>query len=71
MDLKMPVLGGIEATKQIREFNSDLPIIAQTAFIYNNEKGLCLMAGCNAYITKPTTLHLLLETIDKYLTNGI
>ena len=69
MDLKMPILSGIEATKQIREFNSNIPIIAQTAFIHNNEKDLCLMAGCNDYITKPTKSYVLMDIINKYLTN--
>lgn len=70
MDLKMPVLSGIEATKQIREFNSNIPILAQTAFIHNNEKELCLMAGCNEYITKPTKSYVLLDIINKYISNG-
>ncbi|NOQ23887.1 MAG: PAS domain S-box protein [Bacteroidales bacterium] len=70
MDLKMPVLSGIEATKQIRKFNSKIPILAQTAFIHNNEKDLCLMAGCNEYITKPTKAYVLLDIINKYISNA-
>lgn len=70
MDIKMPLLDGIEATKKIRTFKPNLPIIAQTAFVHKNERDLCIDAGCNEYFPKPIKSYVLLETIDKYISNG-
>lgn len=63
MDLKMPVLNGLEATKEIRKFNSTIPIIAVTAYSFENEKNTTLKAGCNDYITKPVNRNELFEKI--------
>lgn len=70
MDIKMPLLDGIEATKQIKAIKPDLPIIAQTAFILKNERDQCIKAGCTEYIPKPIKSYILLETIDKFILNG-
>lgn len=70
MDIKMPNLDGIEATKRIRFTNQKIPIIAQTAFFLKNERDTCIDAGCNDYIPKPVNSRKLLETIDKYFING-
>ncbi len=53
MDINMPGMSGLEATKIIRSEGNDIPIIAQTAYAFENEKADCLKAGCNAYISKP------------------
>jgi hypothetical protein len=53
MDIRMPGIDGLEATKQIRKFNCNVPIIAQTAFVMAGEKALALEAGCNGFISKP------------------
>lgn len=53
MDIKMPLLNGIEATKEIRKTNKEIPIIAQTAFIMDDEKEEIRRAGCNDIISKP------------------
>jgi CheY-like chemotaxis protein len=66
MDIKMPILSGFEATKQIREFNKDLIIIAQTAFAINNEKNQVFEAGCNDYIAKPYTEEDILNLLKKW-----
>ncbi|WP_319479324.1 PAS domain S-box protein [uncultured Draconibacterium sp.] len=66
MDMKMPVMGGIETTKKIREFNSDVIIIAQTAYALEGDKEKALDAGCNDYITKPINAKKLLKLINKY-----
>ena len=50
MDIKMQVLNGYEATKQIREFNKDLIIFAQTAFALPGDREKAIEAGCNDYI---------------------
>jgi signal transduction histidine kinase len=66
MDLKMPVLDGIEATRRIRKINADVPIIAQTAFVMAEEKTESLQAGCNHFLTKPLDRTILMEIIDSY-----
>jgi hypothetical protein len=53
MDIKMPVLNGHEATKQIREFNKDVVIIAQTAYGMRGDREKALESGCNEYLSKP------------------
>ena len=70
MDIKMPVLDGIEATQQIKAFKPNLPIIAQTAYVLKNERDTCIEAGCDDYIPKPIKSYVLLETINKYIVNG-
>jgi len=64
MDIKMPEMDGYEATRQIRQFNTDVVIIAQTAYALAGEKEKALEAGCNDYIAKPIRkdeLHLLIK----------
>jgi PAS domain S-box-containing protein len=53
MDIKMPEMDGYEATKQIRKFNTDIIIFAQTAFVNSGEKAKAIESGCNEYISKP------------------
>jgi PAS domain S-box-containing protein len=67
MDLKMPEMDGIEATRQIRLFNKKVPIIAQTAFVLDTELQSCHEAGCDDHITKPIDIKEFLEKVDKYL----
>lgn len=67
MDIRLPELDGYEATKQIKAFRKNLPIIAQTAYVMSNEKGKVLQAGCDDLITKPIRLKVLLETVAKHL----
>ncbi len=67
MDLKMPVMDGYEATRIIREFNTAIPVLAQTAYGLPGDKDLALKAGCNAYITKPINQSRLLKLIEQYL----
>ena len=69
MDIKMPVLNGIDATKQIKSFKPNLPIIGQTAFVFKNERDLCISAGCNEYIAKPIKSQVLLEMINNFFVN--
>ncbi len=70
MDMQMPEMNGYEATRQIRQFNSEVIIIAQTANGLNNDREKTIAAGCNDYIPKPinkTELHTL---IQKYFNNS-
>lgn len=66
MDVKLKGISGLEATKQIKKLNSSIPVIAQTACAVAGDMERCLNAGCNAYIPKPISSRLLLETIDYY-----
>lgn len=66
MDLKMPVLNGIEATIKIRTFNKTVPIIAQTAFVMAEEKAESKRVGCNHFVTKPLDRTVIMELIDSY-----
>lgn len=66
MDIQMTDLNGYDATRQIRQFNKDVIIIAQTAFGLYGDREKALEAGCNDYITKPINKHTLLVLINKY-----
>lgn len=68
MDIKMPEMDGLTATRKIRQTNKDIPIIAQTAYAMSEDKTKCLNAGCNDYLAKPISHNLLLATIEKYFT---
>lgn len=66
MDINMPVMDGLEAARQIRQFNTKVIIIAQTAFGVSGSRQKALNAGCNDYIAKPIEVDLLLGLIKKY-----
>ena len=66
MDIQMPQLDGYEATKQIREFNKDVIVIAQTASALSGIKEKIIEAGCNDYISKPINKDELLNLIQNY-----
>ncbi len=65
MDIQLPGLNGYEATKQIRQFNKDVVIIAQTAFGLMGDRVKAIEAGCNDYISKPINKNVLLSLIQK------
>jgi hypothetical protein len=67
MDIKMPVMDGLEATHKIKEFRKDLPIIGVTAFAMTGDKEKVLEAGCDDYLSKPVKSDLLLSVINKQL----
>ncbi len=69
MDIRMPVMNGIKATKEIRKFNPTVPIIAQTALTLQEDKEQCRIAGCNDSIIKPIEVEELLSLVNKYLTH--
>jgi two-component system, sensor histidine kinase and response regulator len=66
MDIKMPVMNGMEATQIIKSFRNDLPIIAVTAYAESGNEHKVKEAGCDAYISKPITKTELLTLIQKY-----
>jgi len=65
MDIKMPVLDGIEALDKIRDIQPDIPIIAFTAHAYENDKKRLLQKGFNEYISKPVKQGELRELVEK------
>lgn len=67
MDIKMPEMDGLEATKKIREYDTDVPIIALTAFAFDTDRQKALQAGCNDFLSKPISVSLLKELLVKYL----
>jgi CheY-like chemotaxis protein len=67
MDLKMPVMDGYEATRQIRELNTNIPIIAQSAYAMSGDSKKALEAGCDDYVTKPVKKEELLAKIKALL----
>ncbi|PKP19708.1 MAG: hybrid sensor histidine kinase/response regulator [Bacteroidetes bacterium HGW-Bacteroidetes-20] len=66
MDIKMPDMNGYEATRQIRVFNKDVIIIAQTAFGLSGDREKAIGIGCTDYIVKPIDKNQLLLKIQKY-----
>ncbi len=67
MDIKMPVMNGVDATKAIRSINNSLVVIAQTAFANEDDRKIYLNAGCNDFLAKPITRDKLLRTIALYI----
>jgi CheY-like chemotaxis protein len=67
MDMKMPVMDGYEATRQIRKMNPAVPVIAQTAYALSGDTEKARIAGCSDYITKPIKKDKLLEKIAYHL----
>lgn len=67
MDMQMPEMNGIEATKEIRTIRKTLPIIAQTAFIFEDDKDIILEAGCDACLIKPIRKEHLLTVLASFI----
>ncbi len=66
MDIQMPGMDGYEATKEIRKFNQDVKIVAQTAYAMSNEEKTAIEAGRNDYVPKPAGRQLLYNLLIKY-----
>ena len=66
MDIKMPVMDGLEATKKIKETHPDLPIVALTANAFDSDRQLAFDAGCNDFLSKPVSSEACLKTIRKF-----
>tara|TARA_R110001583_G_scaffold44966_2_gene142208 strand:+ start:21799 stop:26052 length:4254 start_codon:yes stop_codon:yes gene_type:complete len=65
MDIKMPVMGGYEATRKIRKFNKEVIIIAETAYALPSDRDKAIEAGCNEYMAKPIDADKLLKLIKE------
>ena len=67
MDIKMPIMDGLEATKAIKEIRPDIPIIALTANAFDSDRQLAMQVGCVDFLSKPVSSDLCIKTIRKYL----
>jgi two-component system, cell cycle response regulator DivK len=67
MDLEMPEMNGIEATREIKKIRKDIPVIAQTAYQAYFDENEVLQAGCSQIISKPLMPEYILTTVAKYL----
>jgi len=67
MDMKMPEMGGLEATRLIRMESERVPIIALTAFDLGSDRELAIEAGCNAFMSKPVDIPALKNMVRNYL----
>ena len=67
MDIQMPIMDGYEATRRIREFNTEVIIIAQTAYALSGDNKKAIEAGCNDYVSKPIKTDNLLNLISKHI----
>ena len=68
MDVKMPILDGLSATKEIKKYRPKLPIIAVTAFAMLHDRQNALDEGCDDYISKPYETNSIYAILEKYLT---
>ena len=67
MDIKMPKMNGYEATRKIKELKPQIPVIAQTAFAFANEKASIMKSGCDHYLKKPIQKNEIYKVLNKYL----
>ena len=67
LDMQMPEMNGIETAKEIRKIRKNLPIIAQTAFIFEDDKDIILEAGCDACLIKPIRKDHLITVMSSFV----
>ncbi|KPL14527.1 MAG: hypothetical protein AMS23_03230 [Bacteroides sp. SM1_62] len=67
MDIQMPVMNGLEATRAIKKVRNHIPVLAQTAFTYNYEEETIRAAGISKVLNKPISPELLMFTIQEFL----
>jgi PAS domain S-box-containing protein len=67
MDIKMPEIDGLEATRQIKLINQDIPVIAITAYAMTGDEERILAAGCDGYLSKPIGKKILLDKMAEFI----
>lgn len=67
LDMQMPEMNGIEVTREIRKVRKDLPIIAQTAFVFEDDKDIIIEAGCDACLIKPIRKEHLISVMSGFI----
>lgn len=71
MDIKMPHKDGLEATREIRTFDQQIPIIALTANSFDSDREAAMSAGCSAYLAKPYNASELCDLINKVIKKNV
>ena len=66
MDCKMPIMDGFEATRAIRAFNTEIPIVALSANALKGDKEKCLQAGMNDFISKPVNKQDVIQVLSAF-----
>ena len=67
LDIKMPEMNGIDALKEIRKFDQDIPIIMQSAYAFENDMEAARQAGSNGFVTKPINSKELKSVLSSFL----
>ena len=67
MDIKMPILNGIEAAKLIRSLSPKTPIVALSAYAFDQDRNAAMQAGCNDFLAKPFDKSQLMDILMQYL----
>lgn len=67
MDIKMPEMNGIDALKEIRKFDSKIPVIMQSAYAFENDMEAARQAGSNGFVTKPINIKELKAVLSSFL----
>lgn len=67
MDIKMPLIDGLEATRQIKAIKSDVPVIAITAYAMSGDEDRVISAGCDGYLSKPLSKKSLLDKLAEFI----
>ena len=67
MDIKMPEMDGLEATRIIKSRMPEIPIVALTANAFQSDRDMALAAGCDEFLSKPVNSQLCLDTIAKFI----
>ena len=66
MDIKMPIMNGLEATRIIRQQGATLPIIMQTAYAFSSDRDNAIEAGATEVLVKPITVSALRNCLNSY-----
>ncbi len=66
MDMQMPEVDGLEATRQIKQIRPGLPVVATTANTYDENAEACREAGCDAFLTKPLQFRKMFELMQSF-----
>jgi CheY-like chemotaxis protein len=67
MDIKLPRMNGLEATRLIKQFKPHMPIVAQTAFALHDEQYIAIQSGCDDYLSKPINYKSFLVMLDEHI----
>ena len=67
MDIRMPDMNGLDATRIIKEVNREIPIVALSAYAFDENIREAKAAGCDEFLAKPFRVEDLLDTVEKYV----